>query len=188
MFGCGFVGPNSVALALQRYPQAAGAASAVLGSFQFAVAALVAPLAGIGGTADALPMALLITVLPFAALGSRFALAGIGRGQARAVGPTASGVGGGRTPVTRDLRHGWSQRSVGVEFPASSSEAPLQTGCGSPPASLPIASIASDEHGGCPDDRVRSRRSGWDGHRARCSARPVSLPSPDRQGRVSTPS
>jgi DHA1 family bicyclomycin/chloramphenicol resistance-like MFS transporter len=82
MFGCGFVGPNSVALALQRYPHAAGAASAVLGSFQFVLAALVAPLAGIGGTADALPMALLITVLPCAALGSLFALAGIGHGQA----------------------------------------------------------------------------------------------------------
>jgi MFS transporter, DHA1 family, multidrug resistance protein len=77
MFGCGFVGPNSVALALQRYPQAAGTASAVLGSFQFVLAALAAPLAGIGGTADALPMALLITVLPCAALGSLLALAGI---------------------------------------------------------------------------------------------------------------
>jgi DHA1 family bicyclomycin/chloramphenicol resistance-like MFS transporter len=81
MFGCGFVGPNSLALALQRYPHAAGAASAVLGSFQFAVGALVAPLAGIGGTSDALPMALLITVLPFAALGSRFVLAGAGGRQ-----------------------------------------------------------------------------------------------------------
>ncbi len=78
MFGCGFVGPNSVALALQRYPQAAGAASAVLGSFQFVLAGLVAPLAGIGGTADALPMALLITALPLAALTARFLLSGPG--------------------------------------------------------------------------------------------------------------
>jgi MFS transporter, DHA1 family, multidrug resistance protein len=76
MFGCGFVGPNSVALALQRYPQSAGAASAVLGSFQFALAAVAAPLAGIGGTADALPMAVLITVLPIAALTSRILLSG----------------------------------------------------------------------------------------------------------------
>ena len=53
MFGCGFVGPNAVALALQRYPEAAGAASAVLGSFQFVLAAAVAPLAGVSGTAEA---------------------------------------------------------------------------------------------------------------------------------------
>jgi DHA1 family bicyclomycin/chloramphenicol resistance-like MFS transporter len=78
MFGCGFVGPSSVALALQRYPQAAGAASAVLGSFQFVLAGLAAPLAGIGGTSDALPMALLITALPLAALTIRFVLVGAG--------------------------------------------------------------------------------------------------------------
>jgi DHA1 family bicyclomycin/chloramphenicol resistance-like MFS transporter len=71
MSGLGFVGPNSQALALQRYPEAAGTASAVLGSFQFVMAAIVAPLAGLGGTADALPMALLITALPLAAFGSR---------------------------------------------------------------------------------------------------------------------
>jgi MFS transporter, DHA1 family, multidrug resistance protein len=86
MFGCGFVGPNAVALALQRYPQAAGAASAVLGSFQFLLAAAVAPLAGVSGTADALPMALLILTLPLAALGSRILLAGPGE-------PTIAGRG-----------------------------------------------------------------------------------------------
>ncbi len=68
MFGNGFVGPNSLALALQRYPDAAGSASAVLGFFQFSLAAVMSPLAGIGGTRDALPMALLILVLPSAAL------------------------------------------------------------------------------------------------------------------------
>jgi DHA1 family bicyclomycin/chloramphenicol resistance-like MFS transporter len=78
MAGCGFVGPNGVALALQRYPQSAGSASAVLGSFQFVLAALVAPLAGIGGTSNALPMALLILTLPLAALASRVLLAGPG--------------------------------------------------------------------------------------------------------------
>jgi MFS transporter, DHA1 family, multidrug resistance protein len=76
MFGNGFVGPNSVSLALQRYPNAAGSASAVLGFFQFSIAAMVAPLAGVGGTHDALPMALLILVLPVAALTLRLALAG----------------------------------------------------------------------------------------------------------------
>jgi DHA1 family bicyclomycin/chloramphenicol resistance-like MFS transporter len=81
MFGFGFVGPNSLALAMQRYPQAAGSASAVLGSFQFVMAAVVAPLAGVGGVADALPMALLILTMPVAALGSRVLLAGSGAGE-----------------------------------------------------------------------------------------------------------
>ena len=90
MFGCGFVGPNSVALALQRYPRAAGSASAVLGSFQFLLAALAAPLAGLGGTADALPMAVLVTVLPLAALISRIFLSGPGTRQS----PVPAGAAG----------------------------------------------------------------------------------------------
>ena len=81
MYGFGFVGPNAVALALHRYPHAAGSASAVLGCFQFLMAAFIAPLAGIGGTFDAFPMALLILILPIAALGSRILLAGLGGGQ-----------------------------------------------------------------------------------------------------------
>ena len=68
MFGFGFVGPSAAALAMQRYPQAAGSAAAVLGSFQFGVAAIIAPLAGTGGTADATPMITLILVLPIAAV------------------------------------------------------------------------------------------------------------------------
>jgi DHA1 family bicyclomycin/chloramphenicol resistance-like MFS transporter len=85
MFGWGFVGPNAVALALERYPQSAGAASAVLGSFQFLVASLAAPLAGVGGTADALPMAVLILALPAAGLGCRLVLAGAGDHQPRPI-------------------------------------------------------------------------------------------------------
>ena len=78
MFGFGFVGPNSAALAMQRYPQAAGSAAAVLGSFQFGLAAVIAPLAGTGGTADALPMVTLILALPVAAILSRLLLASPG--------------------------------------------------------------------------------------------------------------
>ena len=74
MFGFGFVGPNSAALAMQRYPQAAGSAAAVLGSFQFGLAAVVAPLAGAGGVKDALPMVLLVLILPVAALAARLLL------------------------------------------------------------------------------------------------------------------
>ena len=75
MFGFGFVGPNSAALAMQRYPRAAGSAAAVLGSFQFGMAAVIAPLAGAGGPKDALPMVLLVLLLPVAALAARLLLA-----------------------------------------------------------------------------------------------------------------
>ena len=81
MFGFGFVGPNAAALAMQRYPHAAGSAAAVLGAFQFGMAALIAPLAGLGGTHDATPMVTLILVLSAAAVASRFLLAGSARRQ-----------------------------------------------------------------------------------------------------------
>ena len=75
MFGFGFVGPNAAALGMQRYPHAAGSAAAVLGSFQFGMAALIAPLAGVGGTHDATPMITLILAMPVAAVVSRLLLA-----------------------------------------------------------------------------------------------------------------
>jgi DHA1 family bicyclomycin/chloramphenicol resistance-like MFS transporter len=92
MFGFGFVGPNAAALAMQRYPQAAGSAAAVLGCFQFGLAALIAPLAGIGGTHDATPMISLVLAMPAAAVASRFILSGSARRkQARAPAPTPAG-------------------------------------------------------------------------------------------------
>jgi DHA1 family bicyclomycin/chloramphenicol resistance-like MFS transporter len=63
LFGLGFVSPNATALALQNHAQSAGAASALLGSEQFLFGALIAPLAGIRGTHDALPMAILMMAL-----------------------------------------------------------------------------------------------------------------------------
>jgi DHA1 family bicyclomycin/chloramphenicol resistance-like MFS transporter len=78
MVGNGFVGPNAVALALQRYPHAAGTASALLGCIQFGISAAVAPLAGIRGTHDALPMAMCMTLLPGAALLVRALSAAVG--------------------------------------------------------------------------------------------------------------
>ena len=95
MFGFGFVGPNAAALAMQRYPHAAGSAAAVLGSLQFGMAALIAPLAGAGGTHDATPMITLMFTLAAAALLSRVLLAGQARREAAqqlaesAVGPAA---------------------------------------------------------------------------------------------------
>jgi MFS transporter, DHA1 family, multidrug resistance protein len=63
LFGLGFVGPNAMALALQNHADSAGAASALLGSGQFLFGAGLAPLAGIGGSHDALPMGVLMVVL-----------------------------------------------------------------------------------------------------------------------------
>ena len=71
MFGNGFVATNAVALGMHRYPQAAGAAAAIIGTFQFVLAAVIAPLPGLRGTHDALPMAALMVALPLAALASR---------------------------------------------------------------------------------------------------------------------
>jgi len=68
MAGWGLIGPNALALAMQRYPQSAGAASAVVGFLQFTLAAIAAPLPGLRGTADPLPMAILLAAFPVAAI------------------------------------------------------------------------------------------------------------------------
>lgn len=64
----GLVAPNATALALADHPHTAGSASALLGVMQFVIGAVAAPLAGVAGTATALPMALVIAVLDGAAL------------------------------------------------------------------------------------------------------------------------
>lgn len=56
----GFVIPNASALALTDYPHAAGSASALLGTLQFAFGGAAAPLVGIAGRGTAVPMGLLI--------------------------------------------------------------------------------------------------------------------------------
>jgi DHA1 family bicyclomycin/chloramphenicol resistance-like MFS transporter len=56
----GLVLPNASALALNDFPQSAGSASALLGILQFGVGAVVAPLVGLGGKHDVLPMAVVI--------------------------------------------------------------------------------------------------------------------------------
>ncbi|MGW4642027.1 multidrug effflux MFS transporter [Sphaerisporangium sp. NPDC004334] len=69
MCGAGLSLPGSGALALAgQAPQVAGSASALLGLLQFAFGGLSAPLAGLGGTGTALPMALVMVVLTMAAL------------------------------------------------------------------------------------------------------------------------
>jgi DHA1 family bicyclomycin/chloramphenicol resistance-like MFS transporter len=71
----GLVMPNASALALNDFPQAAGSASALLGIMQFGVGAVVAPLVGLGGKHDVLPMAVVIAACTVAALVIRYTLA-----------------------------------------------------------------------------------------------------------------
>lgn len=52
--------PNATALAMDRYPQAAGTAAAVMGASQFALGGLVAPLVGLGSGHSAVPMAVVM--------------------------------------------------------------------------------------------------------------------------------
>jgi DHA1 family bicyclomycin/chloramphenicol resistance-like MFS transporter len=64
----GFVMPNATALALTNHPHVAGSASALIGTTQFTVAAIVAPLVGIAGRTTALPMAIALATLGTGAL------------------------------------------------------------------------------------------------------------------------
>ncbi len=66
----GFVAPNAAALALADQPHQAGSASALLGACQFLMGAIAAPLVSIGGTASALPMAVVIAAFAWLALGT----------------------------------------------------------------------------------------------------------------------
>jgi DHA1 family bicyclomycin/chloramphenicol resistance-like MFS transporter len=64
----GLISPNATALALAHQGHAAGSASAVLGLGQRLLGAAVMPLAGLAGTATALPMAATIAGCSFGAL------------------------------------------------------------------------------------------------------------------------
>lgn len=61
--------PNAAAVALAEQEGAVGSASALLGMGQFGAGALVAPLVGVGGSKEALPMAIVIGACALAALG-----------------------------------------------------------------------------------------------------------------------
>ncbi|MBV9337252.1 MAG: multidrug effflux MFS transporter [Solirubrobacterales bacterium] len=64
----GMVFPNATAVALAEQEGALGSASALLGMSQFASGAIVAPLVGLSGSHDALPMGVLIGVCGVSAL------------------------------------------------------------------------------------------------------------------------
>lgn len=56
----GLIAPNALALALTDHARHAGGAAALMGAIQFLIGAIVAPLVGLGGSASALPSALVI--------------------------------------------------------------------------------------------------------------------------------
>jgi len=64
----GMILPNATALALAPHPHVAGAASGLIGIFQYAVGVVAAPLVGIAGTHSAYPMAIVIALLGGASL------------------------------------------------------------------------------------------------------------------------
>jgi MFS transporter, DHA1 family, multidrug resistance protein len=75
----GLVFPNATALALADHPHTAGSASAGLGLSQFAIGAVAAPLAGVGGAGTALPLGIVAATLSVGSLVSLFGLSGRAR-------------------------------------------------------------------------------------------------------------
>lgn len=63
MAACGVAAPNAAAIALSRHGEAAGTASALLGSAQFVVGGLVSPLVGALSNGTAVPMAAIIAFI-----------------------------------------------------------------------------------------------------------------------------
>ncbi|HEY0937052.1 MAG TPA: multidrug effflux MFS transporter [Trebonia sp.] len=64
----GFVAPNAMALALNDFPHAAGSASALLGVLQFSIGAAAAPLVGVAGPDNDLPMGIAMAFFGVSAL------------------------------------------------------------------------------------------------------------------------
>ena len=64
----GLVAPNSLTMALANYGDRAGTASSLVGVLQYIFGGLMAPVVGLGGVHTALPMALVIVVLPLGGL------------------------------------------------------------------------------------------------------------------------
>ncbi|MFD1178571.1 multidrug effflux MFS transporter [Paenibacillus puldeungensis] len=64
----GIVGTSSFTLAMQSQGQNAGSASALLGLLQYILGAAVAPLVGLGGDRNALPMALVMVIAELGAV------------------------------------------------------------------------------------------------------------------------
>ena len=77
MSSAGLVLPNGVAAAMIGQPSALGAASALIGLGQFGAGAAIAPLVGIGGAYDAVPMGIIMGAGSVAAVGVDLGWAGV---------------------------------------------------------------------------------------------------------------
>jgi DHA1 family bicyclomycin/chloramphenicol resistance-like MFS transporter len=64
--------PNTPALALTRHGEAAGTAAAMLGSVQFGVGAVVAPIVGLFGSTSAAPMGVVMLAVTLLAAALMF--------------------------------------------------------------------------------------------------------------------
>jgi len=90
----GMVFPNATAVSLEGQERALGSASALLGMGQFGTGALIAPLVGVAGSHNALPMGVLIGACGLAALAVNLVFTTPARGRATipdrtgALGPT----------------------------------------------------------------------------------------------------
>lgn len=84
----GFVMGNATSLAITQTPSAAGTGSAVIGASQFALAAVVSPLVGLGGEGTAVPMAVVMVTSAAIALVAFF---GLTRGEGAPMGRTGAG-------------------------------------------------------------------------------------------------
>jgi hypothetical protein len=67
----GFIAPNAMALALNDFPYAAGSASALLGVLQFSIGAAAAPVVGVAGPHNDLPMGISMAFFGVSALAVR---------------------------------------------------------------------------------------------------------------------
>ncbi len=70
----GFIPANAIALASADHPDVAGSASALLGVAQYGIAAIAAPIVGVGGASPA-PMAFVILILALLCAASALAIA-----------------------------------------------------------------------------------------------------------------
>ncbi|MCO1578488.1 multidrug effflux MFS transporter [Crossiella sp. SN42] len=71
----GMILPTTTTLAMADHPEAAGAASALLGSVQFVIGGLTAPLVGLAGQDSAVPMAAAMALMGIAAFAMYFFVA-----------------------------------------------------------------------------------------------------------------
>jgi DHA1 family bicyclomycin/chloramphenicol resistance-like MFS transporter len=79
----GLVLPNGMAAAMSSQPDALGSASGLIGLGQFGLGALIAPIVGVGGARDALPMGIVMVVCAGVALSVNLLLVRSAAGRPR---------------------------------------------------------------------------------------------------------